>query len=194
MPLSNPAPREKLHNRDITLRGYQRNDGLFDIEASITDTKEYAFSNRDRGEVLPGVPLHGMVARMTIDYEMTIVQFEAVTDWGPFAICPKGAGSFSSLAGLKIGRGFIKAANERVGGIHGCTHLRELLGQMGTVAFQTMYSVRHKRDRAPNPIETVEKPMLLGTCYAYAPDSPVVARQYPAFYTGPALAETDTVS
>ena len=184
MPLSEPAPRDKLHNRAIALQGYEREDGLFDIEASITDTKAYAFSNHDRGEILPGTPLHGMLARMTIDRDMTIVQFEAVTEWGPFAICPQGAEAFTGLAGLKIGRGFIKAANERVGGIHGCTHLRELLGQMGTVAFQTMYSVRHKRDRAPNALETAEKPMLLGTCYAYAPDSPVVARQYPAFYTG----------
>ncbi len=185
MPLSPPAPREVLHHRDIALRGYQREDGLFDIEAEIADTKAYPFSNHDRGEIKPGEKLHGMVARMTIDREMTIVQFEAVTEYGPFNICPKGAEAFSTLAGLKIGRGFIKAANERVGGIHGCTHLRELLGQMGTVAFQTMYSVRHKRDRAPNAVETAEKPMLLGTCYAYAPDSPVVARQYPAFYTGP---------
>ncbi len=184
MPLTPAAPRELLHNRDIQLRGYQREDGLFDIEAQIVDTKTYAFSNHDRGEITPGVPLHGMVARMTIDREMTIVQFEAVTEYGPFSVCPTGAESFATLAGLKIGRGFIKAANERVGGTHGCTHLRELLGQMGTVAFQTMIGIRLKQERGPNPVESAEKPMLLGTCYAYAPDSPVVARQYPRFYTG----------
>ncbi len=51
MPLSDPAPRQLLHLRDIELRGFQRDDGLFDIEARLTDTKSYAFANIDRGEV-----------------------------------------------------------------------------------------------------------------------------------------------
>ena len=117
---------------------------------------------------------------------MDITAFEAVTEFGPYAICPSAAPNFARLAGLRVGRGFIKAANERVGGVHGCTHLRELLGQMGTVAFQTLYAVRSRPASAPNATETAGKPMMLGTCLAYAPDSPVVQRQWPAFYTGPA--------
>jgi len=195
MPLSEPVAREPLHHRDIELRGYRRSDGLFDIEATLTDTKTYSFSNFDRGQIEPGVPLHRMLARMTLDSELVITAFEAVTEFGPYAICPTAAPNFARLAGLKIGRGFLKAANERIGGIHGCTHLRELLGQMGTVAFQTLYAVRVKRETAPNAEATADqptpakssKPMVLGTCLAYAPDSPVVARQWPEFYTGPAL-------
>lgn len=190
MPLSPPADRELLHTRAIELHGYRRADGLYDIEARLTDTKSYAFSNSDRGRIEPGTPLHGMLARMTVSEDMVITAFEAVTEYGPYAICPAAAPNFARLAGLKIGRGFIKAANERVGGVHGCTHLRELLGQMGTVAFQTLYAVRSKTppapDAAPNAVETASRPMMLGTCLAYAPDSPVVRRQWPAFYTGPA--------
>lgn len=190
MPLSPPADRELLHLRDIELRGYRRADGLFDIEARLTDTKTYGFGNTDRGWIEPGVPLHGMLARMTLTEDMVITQFEAVTEHGPYAICPSAAPNFAGLAGLRIGRGFLKEANQRVGGVHGCTHLRELLGQMGTVAFQTMFAVRAKKptpDAAqPNATETAGKPMVLGTCLAYAPDSPVVQRQWPAFYTGPA--------
>ena len=196
MPLSEPVPRELLHLRDIELRGYRRDDGLFDIEARLTDTKTYAFSNSDRGQIEPGVPLHRMLARMTLNAEMVITAFEAVTEFGPYAICPTAAPNFARLAGLKIGRGFLKAANERVGGVHGCTHLRELLGQMGTVAFQTLFAVRVKRETAPNAVASADqpaaekpsRPMVLGTCLAYAPDSPVVARHWPQFYTGPAPA------
>lgn len=196
MPLSEAVPRELLHLRDIELRGYRREDGLFDIEARLTDTKTYAFSNSDRGQIEPGVPLHRMLARMTLNTEMVITAFEAVTEFGPYAICPTAAPNFARLAGLKVGRGFLKAANERVGGVHGCTHLRELLGQMGTVAFQTLFAVRVKRETAPNAVASAEqpppapitekpsRPMMLGTCLAYAPDSPVVARQWPQFYTG----------
>jgi hypothetical protein len=39
MPLSPPQERELLHSRDIVLRGYQRADGLYDIEAQLTDAK-----------------------------------------------------------------------------------------------------------------------------------------------------------
>ena len=191
MPLSPPADRELLHLRDIELRGYRRADGLFDIEARLTDTKSYGFGNTDRGWIEPGVPLHGMVARMTVTEDMVITGFEAVTDYGPYAICPSAAPNFARLAGLRIGPGFLKEANQRIGGVHGCTHLRELLGQMGTVAFQTMFGVRAKKPPkpdapGPNATETAGKPMVLGTCLAYAPDSPVVQRQWPAFYTGPA--------
>ena len=40
MPLSQPQDRELLHSRDIVLRGYRRSDGLYDIEAQLTDAKK----------------------------------------------------------------------------------------------------------------------------------------------------------
>jgi hypothetical protein len=198
MPLSDPQERELLHLRDIALRGYRRADGLFDVEAELRDTKSYGFGNQDRGWIAPGEPLHHMRARMTVDEDMLIVAFEAVTERGPYAICPQAAPNFGSLVGLRVGRGFMRAANERVGGTMGCTHLRELLQPMATVAFQTLYAVRAKRERpAANAEATAEanaqatgaqaaesKPPLLGTCLAYAPDSPVVKRYWPQAYTG----------
>lgn len=192
MPLSDPHDRELLHLRDIRLRGYRRTDGLFDVDAELVDTKTYAFANQDRGRIEAGEALHHMVARMTLDETMLITQFEAATERGPYTVCPAAAASFARLAGLRVGRGFIKAANERVGGTAGCTHLRELLQPMATVAFQTLYAVRVKRAQAPNAATNADanaqpnqgRPALLGTCLAYAPDSPVVKRQWPQFYTG----------
>ena len=181
MPLSEPHERELLHLRDIALRGYRRPDGLFDIEAHLTDAKTYGFANEDRGRVEAGEPLHGMWMRMTIDEDLRIVACEADTEFGPYAVCRAAAPNFGRLAGLVIGRGFLKAAAERVGGTQGCTHLRELLQQMATVAIQTLYSQRSRREAEARP----EKPALLNTCLAYATDSPVVRRQWPHLYTGP---------
>src|SRR3954452_10861714 len=178
MPLSDPAPRELLHLRAIELHGYRREDGLFDIEAHLTDTKTYAFANQDRGEVRPGTPLHEMLARMTIDEDMVIQRFEAATEYGPFRICPEAAPNFAALAGLRIGRGFLRAANERVGGIKGCTHLRELLGQMGTVALQTMFSARQKKQPAQAPV----RPSVLDTCLAYEDGGEAARRMFPECY------------
>ncbi len=184
MPLSPPAERELLHNRDIELRGYQRADGLFDIEAHLTDTKTYPFDNLDRGSIQPGEPLHGMWVRMTVGEDMVIRDCEAVSDFTPYDICPQAAPNFAALAGVRIGTGFNAAVREKVGGVLGCTHLREVLAQMATVAYQTISPVRWRKNREareaaiargetpPPPVRTVP----VGTCYAYAPDSEVTKR------------------
>jgi len=186
--LSAPAARELLHLRDIALRGYQRADGLFDIEAHLTDTKTYAFPNEDRGgRIEAGEPLHEMRLRLTVDEDMTITACEAATLNGPHRMCPDITPNFSRLAGLRIGAGFLKAARERVGGVHGCTHLVELLQQLGTTAFQTLYAVRARRARereAAGAVKPSRPPALLNTCHTYASDSPIVARRWPDFYTG----------
>ena len=39
MPLSMPKARRLLHTRSIDLRGYYRDDGLWDIEAHFADVK-----------------------------------------------------------------------------------------------------------------------------------------------------------
>ncbi len=182
MSLSEPVAREKLHTRHIVMEGYQRADGLFDIDAHMTDTKPYGFSNEDRGYIPPGEPLHDMFMRMTVDEDLLITGFEAATEYSPYAICPEVAPNFARLVGLRIKSGFIRAAAERVGGTHGCTHLRELLQQMATVAFQTVYPVRAKRASTG---EKSSSPALLNTCYAYASDSPVVRSRWPDRYTGP---------
>jgi hypothetical protein len=179
LPLSQSQPRKHLHTRTITLGGFHRDDGLFDIEAELTDHKSYDFDTEDR-VVADGMPLHNMQARFTVNEGMEIVHAEAVTNFGPFNICGGGAVSFATLAGLVIRPGFLKAANERLGGIKGCTHLRELLQQMATVTYQTLYPVR-ARAQAADP---EAPPRLLNTCHAYASDGPVIARRWPKFYTG----------
>jgi len=184
MPLSAPAPREHLHTRAIELHGYLRADGLFDIEAQLTDTKSYPFENQDRGTIAPGEALHGMWVRMTVGEDMVIRACEAVSDFTPYAICPQAAPNFARLAGVSVGPGFNRAVKDRVGGVMGCTHLREVLAQMATVAFQTIGPVRWRKAReardaaiargeAPPP---ARRAVPIGSCYAYAPDSEVVRR------------------
>jgi Protein of unknown function (DUF2889) len=186
MPLSSPVERELLHLRDIELRGWRRADGLYDIEAHLLDTKSYPFSNESRGEIPAGAPLHGLWLRLTIAEDMTVVECEAASDHTPYAVCPGAAPNFARLAGLKIGPGFNRAVAERVGGVQGCTHLRELLGQMATVAYQTLYPLRAAREReeaarrvAAGETPQRQRPAMLGSCIAYAPDSPVSLARWP---------------
>lgn len=129
--------------------------------------------------------------RMTVDDRMTIQACEAVTDYAPYTVCPQAAPNFARLAGLQIGRGFLKLAAERVGGTVGCTHLRELLQQMATTAFQTIGPARARREmpaeEASNAAALDKRisnqfgapKSLVNTCLAYAEDGPVVRRRWP---------------
>jgi len=182
MPLSAAAPRRHLHTRDITIHGYHRADGMVDIEAHMTDTKTHD-SRYDDGSPRPaGAPLHDMRLRMTLTPNREIVQCEAAMDATPYGICPAAAPNFAALAGLRIEGGFIRRAMERVGGASGCTHLRELLQQMGTVAFQTLYSLGTERDD-PEFIAGA-RPPLLNTCYAWSESGGMIKDRFPAWYTG----------
>jgi hypothetical protein len=206
MPLSPPQERELLHSRDIVLRGYRRSDGLYDIEAQLTDSKSYGSANRDRGYIDAGEPIHGMWLRLTVDETRTIIACEAASDYTPYAICPTAAPNFTLLAGLQIKPGFLKEAAKRVGGTVGCTHLRELLQQMATTAYQTIDPAWAKReaDEAgeidPPGSDRLDMritakmggaPAILNTCIAYGTDSPVVERRWPHLYTGPAAQAAD---
>ena len=180
MPLSTAAERELIHSRDVECRGYERTDGLFDIEGHLVDTKTYDFPNRHRGEVKAGDPVHGMWIRLTVDDELVIRAVEAVTDHGPYPVCPAITPRFAELAGLKIGPGFTRAVRQRLGGTSGCTHLVEMLGPIATTAFQTIYPRRHRRLSG----DEEQRPAMLDTCHALASDGPVVRDHWPKWYTG----------
>jgi hypothetical protein len=190
MPLSAPAPREHLHTRQIECQGFQRADGLWDIEAHMTDRKSYSFPSDERGEVKAGTPIHDMWVRATLDDGFHIVAIEAVTDSSPYNICPTITPNFQRLVGLRIGPGFNARVRERLGGTEGCTHLVELMGPLATTAFQTIFAAKQRQRRESGKAsESTEgklqkRPALLGTCHAFAPDSPVTKRHWPEFYTG----------
>lgn len=193
MPLSPSVPRQEMHTRAVSLRGYRRDDGWFDIEAHLIDTKPFALPSQDRGHIPPGEPLHEMWIRLTIDDTLRIVACEAATDHSPYTVCPQAAPNFARLTGLRIQSGFLKEATLRVGGTAGCTHLRELLQQMATTAFQTVLPARARQELANATGDALDTRIsesmggaerVLNSCLAYAADSPVVKRRWPHLYAG----------
>ncbi len=182
MTLSKASPRQLIHTRSIACHGYQRQDGLWDIEATLTDTKAYSFANRDRDGIAAGEPIHLMRIRLTLDDDLVVLAAEAATDASPFTICGDIAPKFSALLGLQIGPGWRRAVNARFKGVAGCTHLTELLlGPVATTALQTIAGARAKRlqDRHDG-----RPPAVIDTCHALSGDGPIVKREWPAFYRG----------
>jgi hypothetical protein len=172
--------RTPLHTRTITLEGFSRDDGLFDVDARLTDVKHYRMHNWPGGALEAGEAMHDMVVTMTVDTAGTIRELKARADAHPHTVCQSGASNFSRLVGLSIRKGFTKAVAERLGPQDTCTHIREMLQQMATVAFQSMREARHTGDRA----SAAPKPVLLNTCRAWASDGDWVKVRFPAYYTG----------
>ncbi|MBK8454722.1 MAG: DUF2889 domain-containing protein [Thiofilum sp.] len=182
MPLSKSALRRAVHTRVVTCQGYQREDGLWDIEGSMTDTKPFPLPNRDRnGYINAGEALHGMSIRLTIDLDMKVHSAEAVIDHSPFAGCPRIAERFQRLVGLSIVNGWTKQVKEIFAGVDGCTHLTELLGPIATTAFQVLITYK-TGDGMKFYEQAKEPPPHLNTCHMLAESSEVVAQRWPQFY------------
>lgn len=182
MPLSSPVSRKLRHTRAIECRGYEREDGLWDIEAHLVDTKSHVHSRRHGGRPRqPGEPVHDMWLRLTIDLDMKVRDAEAFTATGPYAHCGDIAPNFKVLIGATIGPGWRRKTLELLGGIKGCTHLVELLGPIGTTAFQATGRAREARNAGK---KSVARPYQLNACHVYKDDSDAVRERWPQFYAG----------
>lgn len=185
MPLSDPAPRKRRHKRVITLEGYEREDGLWDIEGHLVDTKDYDFDNQWRGQVTAGTPVHNMRLRLTVDDTMTVRAVDATIDAGPHQVCPSIAPAYQVLVGERIKPGWNLRVRELLGGVRGCVHLVEMLGPIGTVAYQTIGPSRAQKKQEEAEGIARRKPARINTCHAFASDGPIVRDRYPEFYSGP---------
>lgn len=138
MGLPDSAPRKYVQSRDIACKGYYREDGLWDIEGHLLDTRNYSYWSRERGERSPGEPVHDMWMRLTVDNNYEVKAVAATIEASPLAICPNIIPSFQQLVGLRIGKGWNKSVRALFGGSLGCTHMVELLGPLASTAIQTI--------------------------------------------------------
>lgn len=185
-----PLPREPLHTRRYDFRGFRREDGLFDIEGRMVDTKDYPFPNEFRGTVNPGEPLHDMIIRLTIDLDFVVHDIAVVTAAAPYSICRDITPAFDAVKGMSVSKGWSKALLATFGGVRGCTHHLEMLRAMGTAAFQTVFGwrMREKRratgasENGPEQTRPGKRPGFLDSCHALASDGDVVREHWPEFH------------
>jgi hypothetical protein len=165
----------------VSYDSFAREDGLFDLEGRIVDTKAYAYHEPVRGHRQEGDVLHEMRVRLTIDTELVVQDLHVSIPSAPYPICPQTQERFRALIGLGLARGWRRAVDERMGGTHGCTHVRELLYQMPTLAFQSLGSWSLL---GAEGLEDVAKrlsvqPRFIDGCHAWAADGPIVAVLFP---------------
>lgn len=188
MALPDAQPRKPLHTRRITFEGFLREDGLFDIDAELIDSKSQPIQMHERGRLPAGGAIHHMRVRVTVDDSLTIRAIQTAMDAAPFGLCQNAVDPVQKLVGVTLGAGWRKAIEGAMGGVAGCTHLRELLFNVATAAFQTIpiELSRQREARGEKRDPDAPAPYFVGKCLSWDREGPVVRKVLPMYYRPPA--------
>ena len=179
-----PSARKAIHKREVVYECFARDDGLFEIDAEMRDTKSYDIPKSLGGILKAGEPIHHMRIRVTLDSDLKICDVRTTLDSAPFPQCQATADPMKQLVGFSFGPGWRKRIDGTVGGTLGCTHLRELIFNMATAAFQ---AIPHyvSNTRLEPVVATDTPPHYVGQCMTWAFEGPAVMQFAPRFYRPP---------
>jgi len=168
--------RELTHTRRVRYEGYKRADGLWDIEAHLTDVKSHDFHLKT-GVRRAGQAVHDMWLCVTIDRALKIVDAVASSDAVPYpGACETIGPAYKRLVGLSLIKDFRRKTRELLGGVQGCTHLTEMLAGLPTAAIQT-FAGEQREER-----EDGRRPFQLDQCHALETGSETVKSLYPKWF------------
>jgi hypothetical protein len=189
MTLPPAAPQRQLkHRRQLDVQVFSRGNGLWEVDATLTDTKTRPLHLAD-GVRPAGAPIHDMLLRLVVNEQLDILQAGSQTRAMPYpGICNNHDDAYGQLVGLNLLQSFHKSARERLGGVRGCTHITELAQVLPTAVMQAF---------AGDVIDTLgsaegtAKPFQLDRCHALASSGEAVRLHYPRWYR-PAPGATKT--
>jgi hypothetical protein len=191
--------RRHVHTRNIRAEVFARDDGLWDVEAELIDTKSRDFMLAS-GLRPAGAAIHRMHLTITIDTAFNVVDADARSLDHPYpGHCGEVEPDYKKLIGLNLLMNFKRAVRERLGGVRGCTHMTELTDVLPTAAVQAFAGeIVKNRDAADGDDDAAagapgsdQKPFQLDRCHALRSDGPAVARFYPRWYRPVATTSQD---
>lgn len=191
MSLPPAAPTRQLkHRRQIDVQVFARDDGLWEVDATLADTKTRTTPMAD-GPRPPGAPIHDMLLRLVVTAGLDIVDAGSETRAMPYpGVCSEHGDAYRRLVGLNLLSNFHREVRSRLGGVQGCTHLTELAQVLPTAVVQGFAGeVIDTRGQA----EGASQPFQLDRCHALRTDGPAVREFYPRWYR-PAAAAAATDS
>ncbi|HSV84020.1 MAG TPA: DUF2889 domain-containing protein [Ramlibacter sp.] len=181
MPLSFPNGRREIHQRVIDMKAYERDDGLYDVEAHLVDRKPFTTEVAGLAPPVPaGQARHDLSVRLTVDSQYVVRAIEAASDVTPYGVCKEAEASLSVMLGVQIAPGWSVKVKELLRGPASCTHLMELLIPLGTTAWQGIGGLNSDKKRAAVDADGI--PRKLDTCYAYGRSSEVVKFLWPQHF------------
>jgi len=194
MPLPTAAPERQLkHRRSIDVQIYSRGDGLWEVDARISDVRTRE-THMVTGLRAAGSPIHDMLVRLVVDEQFNVVEAGAETTAMPYpGECGAYGDAYAALVGLNLMRGFRHAVKERLGGVRGCTHITELVQVLPTAVVQAFADevIDTRGDSADSP-----QPFQIDRCHALRSNGPTVKTYYPRWYrqhsAAPAVPDSQT--
>lgn len=180
MPQPKPTDQRRLlHRRAIDVQVFARDDGLFDVEAWLSDTKSHDVPLAGALR-LAGEPIHDMGLQLTVDAQLNILAAGSKTRWMPYpGACDQHGNAYECLRGLNLMQGFRLGVKDRLAGIKGCTHLTELCQSLPTAVIQALAGTiidTREGDAQGRP------PFQLDKCHALRSDGAMVHLHYPRWY------------
>jgi hypothetical protein len=179
MSLPAAAPQRQLkHRRQFDIQVYARGNGLWEVDATLSDVKTRAVSLASATREA-GSPIHEMQLRLVVNERLDILEAGSQTHWMPYeGICDDHGDAYGRLVGLNLLRGFRQAALDRLHGVRGCTHLTELALVLPTAVLQAF---------AGEVIDTRgddgdQVPFQIDRCHALRSDGEAVRLHYPRWY------------
>jgi hypothetical protein len=180
MALPTAAPERQLkHRRSISVQMYARGNGLWEVDAHITDVRTNDI--RMATGLLPaGAPIHDMLVRLVVDERFNVIEAGAQTTAMPYpGECDSFGDAYGQLVGLNLMQGFHRAVKERLGGVKGCTHITELTQVLPTAVVQAFAGdVLDTRGDS----EASQQPFQIDRCHALRADGLAVKTYYPRWY------------
>ena len=175
MPLPECTQRREIHHRLIDMHAYAREDGLYDIEGQLRDSKPYDFirPSAPTQPVPADAALHDLWIRMTVDSDYVVREIVAAAVSTPWELCKQAEATLKVLEGERIGRGWSSMVKDRLRGAASCTHLMEMLIPMATTAIQAIRPINRL---------VVDIAEQTDTCYAFGRDREVVQRLWPLIH------------
>lgn len=186
MALPPAAPQRQLkHRRSIDVAVYARGDGLWEVDARLTDTKtrDYPLAGGIRRA---GDPVHDMTLRLVVNEQLDILEAGAITESMPYpGHCDAHGDAYARLVGLNLFKNFRQSVKERLGGIEGCTHLTEMTQVLPTAVIQA-FAGEVLDTQESGEAESDNPPFQLDRCHALRSDGEAVRLFYPRWYRPPA--------
>jgi hypothetical protein len=173
------AHRQLKHRRQIDVQVFSRGQGLWEVDAVITDVKTRVANMAD-GARPPGTPIHEMLLRLVVNEKLDIVEAGSETRWMPYTgHCTEHGDAYTRLVGLNLLDNFRKALRQRVGGVLGCTHITELAQVLPTAVVQAFVGeVLDTRGSG----EGASQPFQIDRCHALRSGGEVVRLHYPRWH------------
>jgi Protein of unknown function (DUF2889) len=183
MALPTAAPERQLkHRRSIDVQVFARGNGLWEVDARITDvkTRDAILANQVRRA---GDPIHDMLLRIVVDEQCNILDAGSLSNSMPYVgRCDDHGDAYRQLIGLNLLKSFRRELMSRLGGARGCTHLTELAQVLPTAVVQAFAGeVLDTDGQDPD----AQQPFQIDRCHALRADGAVVQEFYPRWYRRP---------